>query len=111
MDNLEPHENHANLVLDKMAITPGLQFDHSTSIVIGRATMSPSKDSTTNELATRALVFMLAGVSTRWKQVIAYEFTVISFSPNELYDIIENIITKCHNIGILIRTVESDIGP
>jgi hypothetical protein len=57
-----------------------------------------------NELATHALAFMLAGVTKRWKQVVAYEFTGNSFSANEFHDKVASILKKCTEIGLLFRS-------
>lgn len=93
---MKPEERHAVLLLDEMQLTPGLDYDPTTKTVIGYATMPRSGRAqlTTNSggahpsahsgealtsaektAATHGLVFMLAGVSSRWKQTIAYQFS------------------------------------
>lgn len=72
---MEPHSRHAAILMDEMQLTPGLDFDSSTASVIGAATVPPSKGPSSLSPATHALVFMLAGMSSRYKQPIAYHFT------------------------------------
>lgn len=111
IQTFKPEEKHATLIFDEMAIKPGLQFDNSLNEVVGRPTMSASNNkSNSDQLATHALMFMLAGVTTRWKQIIAYDFTSNSFSADQLYSTIIEIIKRCHNIKITIRAVVSDMG-
>lgn len=73
-----PQELHCVLLMDEMQLTPGLQYDCTTKTVIGQTTLKgcklPSNDGIVT-FATHGLVFMLAGLSTRWKQVIGYHFT------------------------------------
>jgi hypothetical protein len=63
-----------------------------------------------NELATHALAFMLAGVTKRWKQVVAYEFTGNSFSANEFHDKVASILKKCTEIGLTVKVFISEMG-
>ncbi|XP_025152438.1 uncharacterized protein LOC112588104 isoform X2 [Harpegnathos saltator] len=83
-------EKHAVLIIDEMSIKPGLQYDNSIVAVVGRPTMKLSGGfDSSHQKATHALVFMLYGISTKWKQTIGYEFTEtcsIDFVP------------QCHNI-------------
>ncbi|KAH6946446.1 hypothetical protein HPB50_013650 [Hyalomma asiaticum] len=73
---LSQQEHHAMLMLDEMQIAKGLDFDPSTGMLLGRPTV-PLANNTLPEscYATHALVFMLGGISTRWKQAIAYQLT------------------------------------
>ncbi|XP_031335055.1 uncharacterized protein LOC116164931 [Photinus pyralis] len=108
----ENQEKYASLLLDEIAIKPGLQYDNSTKEVVGRPTMmlSGNKDSS-NKLATHALVFMLAGMTMRWKQTVAYELTAASYSADEVLQKLYYIVRKSHDIGLTITTIISDIGP
>ncbi|XP_064468698.1 uncharacterized protein LOC135382960 [Ornithodoros turicata] len=71
----EPEDCFAVLLLDEIQLAPGLDYDCTTHSVTGRPTIPPSDPTTEPILATHALVFMLAGVKTRWKQTVAYHFT------------------------------------
>ncbi|EFN90118.1 hypothetical protein EAI_17545 [Harpegnathos saltator] len=91
-----------------MSIKPGLQYDNSSASVIGRSTMKLSGEiNSSNKQATHSLVFILCGISTKWKQTIAYKFTANSFCPHEMVKEIETIIQKAHFIGLTIKVVIS----
>lgn len=78
LESKVPHlvekERQCVLMLDEMSIVPKLEYDTSTGSVRGYATLAvpgaPAKS-----IATHALVFMLGGVSSRWKQVVGYHYT------------------------------------
>lgn len=65
-------DNDCTLVLDEMSITAGSFYDSSTNTIIGNVTL-PDHD--VSVIATHDLVFMLTGIGSRWKQVVAYYFT------------------------------------
>lgn len=96
-------ESHAVILVDEMAIKPGLNFDNTTSSVIRWPTMRNAAGAEDN-IATHALVFMLAG------KTVAYEFTSNSFSAEDMLNKIKVIIEKAHSIGIKIHAVISDMG-
>ena len=60
-------ERDCCLVLDEMAITPGKTYDKNLNKYFGNVTLLNHEG-----LATHVLVFMLAGINARWKQVVAY---------------------------------------
>lgn len=64
------HEKDCGIVLDEMSITSSNMYDMSTKKYIGSVTL-PGHSGT----ATNALVFMIVGISSRWKQTVAYYFT------------------------------------
>lgn len=73
MDLLEESERHAVLMMDEIQLTKGLDFDPFTGMLIGRPTVPLSNGKMPEDaLATHGLVFMLGGLSTRWKQTVAY---------------------------------------
>ena len=88
-------ERDCVLLLDEMAINPSYDFDPRTGSVICHCTISGSKNKAMDDIrATHALVFMLCGLTTRWKQVVAYFFTGDSFSAEEVKKNIIEIVTK-----------------
>jgi hypothetical protein len=108
--SFQPQEKHACLLIDEMAIKPGLVYESSTSKTLGQPTINGSAGKC-DDLATHGLVFMLAGVTSKWKQTVTYEFTGNSISSQDLLQKIMAIITKAHEIGLSIRVVISDMGP
>lgn len=92
-----------------MSIKPGLQYDNSISSIVGRPTVKLSGGfDSSNKFATHSLVFMLCGISTKWKQTIGYELTANSFDSQEIYQKIITIIQKAYDIGLIIKVVISD---
>lgn len=74
--HLKPQERKCVLLLDEMAIVEKYEYDPSTSSIRGHVTMGmPEAPTTDPPAATHALVYMIAGVSSRWKQVICYQYT------------------------------------
>ncbi|XP_039305233.1 uncharacterized protein LOC105204311 [Solenopsis invicta] len=111
IETFKSEGKHAILLIDKMSIKTGLQYDRSTNIIIGRPTIKLSEGMDFfNQLATHSTVFMLCGITTKWKQTIGYEYTANSFCPQEMTRKILTIIEKAHNIGLIIKVVLSDMG-
>lgn len=67
------HHKICALSFDEMSIVPGRQYDNSTDKMYGNVTF-PDK-SFDSAKANHSLVFMLAGVAGRWKQIVASYFT------------------------------------
>lgn len=111
MNLLEESERHAVLMMDEIQLAKGLDFDPSTGMLIGRPTVPLSNGKMPeNALATHGLVFMLGGLSTRWKQTVAYELTENSFHADTVKDRIVEIIAACESIGIKVHALISDMG-
>lgn len=72
ISSLNEFEKDCVLVLDEMFITEGINYDVASKTFIGEVTLPQHKGN-----ATHGLVFMLGGISSRWKQVVAYYFTGI----------------------------------
>jgi len=100
------HEKECVLIMDEMAITPSNLFDVSSNKNIGKVTL-PHHEGT----GTSVLVFMLGGISTRWKQTVAYFFTGKSVNGNIYHDIVVDIISKTESIGLNVVALISDMGP
>ncbi|KAH7985377.1 hypothetical protein HPB49_026457 [Dermacentor silvarum] len=60
---MAPNERHACVLIDKMQISPGLDYDSSIGIIIGQPTIGLSNPAMKDELASHALVFMLGGLN------------------------------------------------
>ena len=105
VSNLNIKEKECCLTLDEMAIQPGVQFDRSSSRLCGEVTLPDHSGN-----ATHALVFMLSGVSTRWKQTVAYHFTGDSVRGEAMMPIINEIISLSASIGLHVVCVTSDMG-
>lgn len=99
------HEWDCVLIMDEMAITPSLNFDTSLNKYFGKVTLPGHEGE-----ATHVLVFMLGGISSRWKQTIAYYFTGNSVNGSIYHNIVVNIIQQVEALGLKIISLTSDMG-
>ena len=102
---MAPGERLCCLTLDEMSLKSKMEFDNATGRVIGGVTLPAHKG-----LANHALVFMIGGVTTRWKQTVAYYLTGQSVLGCVLEDIVLDIIKETHKIGLRIIAITSDMG-
>uniref|UniRef100_A0A147BJU3 Putative transposable element n=1 Tax=Ixodes ricinus TaxID=34613 RepID=A0A147BJU3_IXORI len=76
VSHLREEERKCVLMIDEMAIQDKFEYDTSTGCIRGWTTLTvPGVPKNTQRKATHALVFMLGGASSRWKQVVAYHYT------------------------------------
>ncbi|KAM7314519.1 uncharacterized protein ISCGN_004303 [Ixodes scapularis] len=107
-----PEERNAALMIDEMQITAGTDYDPSVKGLIGKlSTKLGPKATCTDGRATHAMVFMLGGMSSRWKQTVAYHLTGTSFCKLEMRNFIFTLIKECEFIGIRIDAIITDMGP
>lgn len=66
----------------------------------------PEKDSK----ETQALVFMLSGPASRWKQTVAYYLTTKLSDPKMCADAVKSIIEKASAIGLKTCCLTSNVG-
>lgn len=98
-------ERDCVLSLDEMAITPGVELHMGTGRLFGNITLPAHKGQ-----ATHALVFMLAGVTTRWKQVVAYHYSGNSTDGAVYQPIIVSIVEAAASVGLHVLNVTTDMG-
>ena len=105
VDVMKIHEKEYVLILDQMSITKSVDYDTSTSSYYGFVTLPEHYGQ-----ANHALVFMLGGISTRWKQTVAYYYTGSSVNGGVLKNIVLSIINCTEEIGLKINSVTSNMG-
>lgn len=109
-------EKDVVLMLDEMQVESKLEFDKGLNTFLGMVsdevavTKHSLNNSTSANLATHALVFMIRGLTANWKQVIAYYLTGNSIMGNVLWQITRNIISLLADGGMNVRAVVSDMG-
>lgn len=99
-------EKDCVLFMDEMEISQGFDHDRSLDCLFGGTTLPESNV----QVANHALVFMIGGLNTRWKQVIAYHFTGRSCDGALLKDLVFHLIELCYNISLRVLVVTSDMG-
>ena len=63
-------DRKCSLTLDEMSIEPKTVYDSSSGQVMGSVTLPGHSG-----VATHAIVFMLSGIASRWKQTVAFYFS------------------------------------
>lgn len=61
-------------------------------------------------VANHGLVFMLGGISGRWKQTVAYYCTSDSVRGHTFKAIIVEIISRAESLGLHVHSITSDMG-
>jgi hypothetical protein len=114
MEGMQSQEKDCVLMMDEMQVRKSLEYDRGLNTFLGRVSdglsLSSSVGSSQIALASHALVFMVRGLTTAWKQVIAYYLTGDSMSGVSLWDITRSIILALGSSGINVRAVVSDMG-
>jgi len=59
------------------------------------------------EIATHALVFMIRGLYSKWKQAITF-FTHNTVAAKKLSTLIQECITRLHRINLFVRCIVCD---
>ncbi|XP_040072343.1 uncharacterized protein LOC120844568 [Ixodes scapularis] len=109
--HLKPQERKCVLLLDEMALVEKFEYDPSTSCIRDyTAVPVPQEPRPEPPSATYALVFMIAGISSRWKQVICYHYTGNSFCGKEAATQVKILIKRCNNVGLQVVAVTSDMS-
>ncbi|XP_014217733.1 uncharacterized protein LOC106646201 [Copidosoma floridanum] len=101
------HERDCLLIIEEIGITPKLCHDDASGAMIGNVTLPGHDD---KERATHAVVFVLAGISKRWRQSIDYFFTGKSIDGSVYRSLIVNYVRKANSVGLDVHGVVSDIG-
>lgn len=105
-ETMQDIEKDCVLFMDEMEISQGFDHDRSLDCLFGGTTLPESNV----QVANHALVFMIGGLNTRWKQVIAYHFTGRSVDGAILKDLVFHLIQLCFNISLRVLVVTSDMG-
>ena len=105
------------ILMDEMNLQSELNYDPTLQSLIGTATIPASASSKsskaplTHPLATHGFTIMLAGVKTRWKQVVAYHFTGPSFCAKTVCDLLLDIIKEASKVNLHVNSLTNDMGP
>lgn len=102
---MSPQDRLCCLLLDEMALTSGKFYDSSSDSLVGHVTLPDHSGD-----ASKALVVMLGGIATRWKQTVAYYYTGNSTNGVVYADIIKKVIHEASKIGLKVVAVTCDMG-
>lgn len=102
---MKHHQRHSVMTLDEMTIKASRRYDVKNDEFVGDVTLPGHKG-----IATKALVWMLGGITTKWKQPIAYHYTPSSVNGEVFVPILNKLLHKAKEINIFVSTVVSDMG-
>ena len=93
-------ERNCSLVFDEMSLKQHLDYDKNSDKVVG----IQSNGKPVNQV----LVLMVRGLSTKWKQPIAYFYSNNAMSSTNLAKILNNAMVHLHAIGLAVRCLVFD---
>ena len=111
-----PQERDCVLMLDEMAVRKYLEYDKGLRSFVGQVSedvsggASATRADSAIALASHALVVMVRGLTTNWKQVVAYYLTGDSVQGAILSNIITRVITELSTVDVNVRAVVCDMG-
>jgi len=115
MSNAQESQKLCVLLIDEMQLKSRIEFDRGLRHIVGYVSpdtlptdAAPGAD---KEPATHALVFMLRGLTTSWKQTVAYLFSGASLKREPFWNFTRKVITASESAGFKIQAVTSDMGP
>jgi len=115
MESKEEKERLCVLLVDEMQLKTRVEFDKGLRRIVGY--VSPEtlpadhQPSAEKEIASHALVFMLRGLTSSWKQTVAYLFTGTSLKREPFWAFTQQVINASEVAGFKIQCVTSDMGP
>jgi len=107
-------EKVCHLTLDELAIEAGERMDFSSKKWVGAATL-PSHVGT----ARKGLIFLLSGVTRRWKQVVAVHLTNRNAecadknnnpTGKAMAELIDEVVIKSEKTGVRVNGATCDMG-
>jgi len=109
-------ERDCVLMLDEIAVRKCLEYDKGLRSFVGHISQEMCSHScegstvSSFELASHALVVMVRGLTTNWKQVVAYYLTGSSVEGHILWGVMKQIIEYLNSVQINVRAVVCDMG-
>jgi len=103
------------LLVDEMQLRTRIEFDKGLQQIVGYVSPETipagSAQVADKDVASHALVFMLRGLTSSWKQTVAYVFTGASLKKEPYWEFTKEVIAACEQAGFKIQCVTSDMGP
>lgn len=97
------------LAFDEIALQKGQRYDSATKSYVGKSSFPNANGE--YEDAAHSLIFILAGIRKRWKQIVAHYYTPSSMNGRDLKPVVDKIIIQAEAIGLRVHLVVSDMGP
>ena len=106
--NLSESERNCCLLLDEISLKPGYNYDIKNDCINGFVDYGP--EGRENKGANRALVFMLRGLQSKFKQTIGYFFSQNACPGSTLEKLLKSTLDKVEEMGFRVRVVIGDVG-
>lgn len=107
MDNIEKsatklkeRERYCMLLFDEMSLMPNISYDKYEDSIVGIVD---------GKIVDHALVFMVRGVTRKWKQTVAYSFCKGSSKPQHLQMMIKSLVRGLRKAGMFFKILYSFI--
>jgi len=97
------------LMIDEMSLKSGLHYDSGIDTIIGFEDYGAGLGRRSN-VVTSALVFMVRGLASNWKQPIAYVLTPSTCKMCDVKKLLFECLAKLHDIGLTVKVIISDQG-
>jgi hypothetical protein len=111
-EKLSPEDRDCCLLLDEVQLKPRIEYDNSLKTLIGY--ISPEFETvfnkSNNNVAEKALVFMIKGIHSSYKQPLAWFLTGKSMNCKKLWQVTNTVIKQLYKCNMLVRVVTSDMG-
>ena len=117
---MKKRDRYCNITIDEMAIHGRCDFDIGSECFTGTPTIAPTvsimeqrrtKDKPVVKLADHVLSVMVAGLSWRYKLIVAYYLTDSSFDGELFAMEVKRIIRKLYEVGLTCKNISLDMGP
>ncbi|XP_072403398.1 uncharacterized protein [Diabrotica undecimpunctata] len=95
------------LMFDEMALQPHLDLNAKNREFDGFVDCGDERN---NKFADHAQVFMIKGITKKWKQPVAYTFSQGTTTTIDLVRQIKGIIVECEKAGLTVVATVSDQG-
>ena len=91
-----------------MSLTSGLTYNLQSDSIEGFENLGTL--GTSKYIANHAVVFMVRGLATRWKQPVGYFLTSGTVSPTTLKALMMSCINQLASVGLTVRAIVCDQG-
>lgn len=105
--NWDERKKLCSLVFDEVALTPYLIYNENKDKINGFVEIAGERK---QKFADHALVFMIRGICSSWRQSIAYYFCAGTVAAAELEKILKEIIPKLSEAGLKPLALVCDQG-
>ena len=108
VQSMSEQDKQCVLVFDEMSLKSGLTYNLQSDSIEGFENLGTL--GTSKYIANHALVFMVRGLATRWKQPVGYFLTSGTVSPTTLKALMMSCINQLASVGLTVRAIVCDQG-